>query len=292
MDTDLLTRKFEALGARVKFAPAAADRFRSGLPSPVSLDIRRDDKGEYFDLRIDDRQVEGLDAIDVRPRDRHLLLLAWVRPFEGSVRRGGDWRNPWGIQPPRAQKIQKPRFLCGHDERHWFVAAIPEAAHASTVRTAMEALKPLAVRRAEADVRLPFTHRFTRKNKAFVRQGEWFFLPADVAVPAADVRRNEPLQRSGGKAHWAEFAYRTGGEQVYVSDKFPRGLIGAKFAAYIARHPGARGEFRVMIRNAAVYVRGRVSHPDHATITLNGWHFVVMNTEHEAVARRNVVFLD
>jgi len=37
------------------------------------------------------------------------------------------------------------KFLCGHDERHWFVAAVPGRG-VSNVRTAMEALKPAAVR--------------------------------------------------------------------------------------------------------------------------------------------------
>jgi hypothetical protein len=47
-----------------------------------------------------------------------------------------------------------------------------------------------------------------------------------------------------------------------------------------------------MRRNSGVYVRGRVSHPDHRTIHLNGWHQVVMNTETQAPAMRNVAFLD
>ena len=47
-----------------------------------------------------------------------------------------------------------------------------------------------------------------------------------------------------------------------------------------------------MQRNPGVYVRGRIRHPDHATITLHGWHQVVMNTENESQAMRNVAFLD
>ncbi|MGA7496337.1 MAG: hypothetical protein WBX00_06360 [Isosphaeraceae bacterium] len=47
-----------------------------------------------------------------------------------------------------------------------------------------------------------------------------------------------------------------------------------------------------MLRNAGVYVRGRVRHADHKTIVLHGWHRVLMNTEGEAQARRNVAFLD
>jgi hypothetical protein len=47
-----------------------------------------------------------------------------------------------------------------------------------------------------------------------------------------------------------------------------------------------------MRRNAGVYVRGHVRHADHATIELHGWHRVLMNTEREAKAMRNVAFLD
>ena len=47
-----------------------------------------------------------------------------------------------------------------------------------------------------------------------------------------------------------------------------------------------------MRRNPGVYVRGRVRHADHATITLHGWHRVLMNTEGQSKAMRNVPFLD
>jgi hypothetical protein len=47
-----------------------------------------------------------------------------------------------------------------------------------------------------------------------------------------------------------------------------------------------------MRRNPKVYVRGRVRHPDHATVTLDGWHEVFSNTEHLSKAMGDVVFLD
>ena len=48
----------------------------------------------------------------------------------------------------------------------------------------------------------------------------------------------------------------------------------------------------MMRRNPGVYVRGRVRHADHATITLHGWHRVSMNTEGRSKAMKNVAFLD
>ena len=47
-----------------------------------------------------------------------------------------------------------------------------------------------------------------------------------------------------------------------------------------------------MRRDMKVYVRGRVRHPDHKTVYLDGWHEVFTNTENESFAVRNVVFLD
>ena len=48
----------------------------------------------------------------------------------------------------------------------------------------------------------------------------------------------------------------------------------------------------MMRRNPGVYVRGSVRHADHKTIVLRGWHQVLMNTEGQALAMRNVAFLD
>jgi hypothetical protein len=41
-----------------------------------------------------------------------------------------------------------------------------------------------------------------------------------------------------------------------------------------------------------VYVRGRVRHPDHKTVVLDGWHQIFSNTEHLSAAMQNDVFLD
>jgi hypothetical protein len=61
----------------------------------------------------------------------------------------------------------------------------------------------------------------------------------------------------------------------------------------LAGSPKAKGwGWRTLRRNPGVCVRGRVRHPDHATIALHGWHRVVMNTEGQSKARRNVAFLD
>ncbi len=65
------------MGARVLVAPAACSRW--GPPATdVAVDIRRDGNGEYFDIRFDPRWVLDVNALDVQPTQRHLLLMAKV----------------------------------------------------------------------------------------------------------------------------------------------------------------------------------------------------------------------
>ncbi len=268
MDTKLLDMKFARIGARLKVAGRPARRGRTA--GVVSLDVRADRKGEFFEVVQPPGAGAEVAVLDVRPADRHLLLL---------VRDGKD----------------KSKFLCGHDERHWFVAAIPESAPVGTVEQAKEALKPAEVQAAQARKGLRAEARRRRKNAAYRRQGEWFFLPvADMAVDAKSVLRDEPLARgNGGKPHWAEFCYRTGGEAVHVCARYPNGVTTGQYRDILkANAKAASWDWRMMLRNAGVFVRGRIRHPDHATITLHGWHRVVMNTEGQSRAMKNVAFLD
>lgn len=108
------------------------------------------------------------------------------------------------------------------------------------------------------------------------------------------VLRNEPLTRgNGGKPHWAEFCYRTGGETVYVCSRHPSGVTATHYKAILAVNSKAKSwGWHTMRRDAGVFVKGRIRHADHATITLHGWHRVLMNTEGQSKAMRNVAFLD
>jgi len=266
MDTNHISDKFARIGARFKVAERLARRFQNA--AGLFLDVRADRQGEFFEIS---RQAGAEVAVlDVQPADRHLLLL---------VREGKD----------------KSKFLCGHDERHWFVAAIPETAPVGNVRQAKEALKPAEVQSAQASRGLRAKARNRRKNAAYRRQGEWFFLPApEVFVDDKLVLSNEPLRRgNGGKPHWAECCYRTGGETVYVCSRHPQGVTEAKYRRFLAANSKAKGwGWQAMRRNPGVYVRGRIRHADHATIVLHGWHRVLMNTEGQSKAMRNVAFLD
>jgi hypothetical protein len=240
MDTEILERHFAAIGARIKVLGP-----QRGAPQ---IDVA----SNCFDVRFSGggRPTE-LAVIDIdRPR-RHLLLLA-------------------------REGVEKSKFLCGFDERHWFVVAVPECARNVTgVASAKGALQPALVRAAiERDrPKAPLG----RRNHTFVRQGEWFFVPApELDPPAGLVLRNEPLTRGrGSEAHVLELAYRDAGYRLLSKKERLR----CNWTRFLRADP-------------RLFASGAVRHPDHATIVLRGWHRVAMNTEQQARAMRHVVFLD
>jgi hypothetical protein len=271
MDTALLEKQFASMGARLKVNVRPANR-RSRLTG-FAVDIGRDGRGPFFDVTLGEDAERELEVLDIQPGQRHLLLL---------------------VREPNARREEKHKFLCGHDERDWFAAAVPETVGVGTVRAAMEALKPDDVIAAQARKRLKGRHRNRRRNRAFIRQGEWFFIPQpDLVVDPKLVFHNEPLARGRGASHMAEFAYRTGGETVYVCRDYPLGITEAEYKALLTRKPSTkRLPWTTMRRNAGVYVRGKVRHPDHETVRLNGWHRVLPNTESQAASMRHLTFLD
>ena len=110
MTTEALCRHFSRMGARLKIqVPGARQREK------IRIDIGRDRDGEFFDLRC----LAGIEpeVLQVVPPARHLLLIV----------RDGQAKN---------------KFLLGHDERHWFVAAVP-GDHVRDVPTAIASLRPL-----------------------------------------------------------------------------------------------------------------------------------------------------
>jgi hypothetical protein len=294
---------FALMGARVRVGDVDADTHRAldrglrhwrGKPIDASVartlldslrvDVRRDDAGtEYFDVRCDGR-VE-LVVEDVRPDDRHLVLTARV-PVSAEVEAAMEAE----AAPPRGT------FLCGHDEKAWFVAAIPEFADARDVQAAKDALKPEAVWEAIREAGVPDERRDARKTKAFVRQGEWFFIPRPrLKVDAGKVRRDGRIQRGAGRAHVCQFTYEIGGETVYVRHDYPDGLTEKEYRELPWSQQWDRRwhwRWEVRQRDAHVYVKGNIRHPDHKTVFLMDWHEVVPNTEQRARAMSQVAFLD
>lgn len=276
MNAKHLESKFAAMGARLKVREVPSrwqqgDRQRID-PADFAVDIQRDGHGEFFQLRVPTHLSESLEATvpQVEPKQRHLLLF---------VRKAGA-------------QAQLDRFLCGHDEREWFVAAVPGAA--SSVRQAMDALQPADVREALTRSPVSSHKRYARENRAFRRQGEWFFVPEPTLVANEKiVLRHEPLRRGAGKPHLVEELFRNGGETVYVCGQRPNGLTEREYRGLLRTNAEARTwHWQVMRRNMRVYARGTLRHSDHATITLPFWHRVLTNTETQTRTMAHVAFLD
>jgi hypothetical protein len=273
MDTNLIKAKFEKLGARAKIRPLVRNR-RPSSTGQVVIDVQQDRQGEFFDIQADN--TADVEVLDVQPRDRHLLLMvrqAAERPHQPDI---------------------KDKFLCGHDERHWFVAGVPEQASVSSVVTAKEALKPDAARSRERGKKGKRQKRLRRKTEVFIRQGEWFFIPVpEVRVNEKLILTHEPIRRGSGKPHMCGELYRDGGTTVYVCFQHPNGLTVGEYRKLLKENPkAAKWGWRAMTRDPMVFVRGRITHADHATIRLNGWHRVEMNTENKSRAMASVAFLD
>ena len=246
-----LARHFAKIGARVKVhGPRRWQR------ETYEIDVRSDKQGEYFDLSL--LRATNFQLLQAREDQKHLLIL------------GEDGK----------------RFLCGHDERHWFVAGIKD--RVSTVMAAKASLMPESVRQMVGN--LPPSEVDNRNNRVFKRQGEWFFVPVIKNINPDFILRNEPMRKtSRNKPHWASELYRDGGETVYVSRS--ETLSEAEYVSRVNSDPEKmkRTAWRVMTQNANVYVRGTVRHADHSTVTLDGWHRVFMNAEFTTAA---VAFLD
>ena len=270
MDEFSLKRQFESIGASLKFQtlPQLA-RNRQGRVLTYLLNVEAGPQGEVFTFacRPTAREKLVVQAIDIRPREEHLLLL--VRLLE-----------------------QKDRFLCGHDERHWFVAGLPENGTIRNVLDALEALKPAGVLASLQQERVPRKYTNRRRNRGFYRQGEWFFVPRPDFVPehAAWILHNEPIRRGRSKPHFVEELCRLGGETVYVCEAYPNGLTEDEYRQMLGRKPHAKAwVWRTMRRNMRVFARGRVRHPDHKTLFLPGWYEVLVSPER---TDERVAFLD
>lgn len=267
MRQDVIEKHFGKIGARA----VVGEGLLRGRAERPRVDIRRIDGKEGFVIDVGEGKDE-IAIIEARPDIKHLLLM---------------------IKDP-AQDPAILKYLCGHDERHWFAAAVPEYAHAKNVEDALQALKPAEAMQAQKSKGLRKKNRHKRHNKAWKRQGEWFFVPDSIDPGKSPIHRNEPIVRGRGKAHMCEELFRQGGTVVYVNSRYaPNGISKKEYEKLIDAQPrAAHLPWRTMVRDASVYVRGRITHPDHATVVLPSWHRVLPNNEDKAAAMQHVAFLD
>jgi len=281
--TQLLKQKFEKMGARVAF-----NELTTG--APIRVNVIRDKKGEIFNIETrDDVEVH---IPDFKPNEKHLLLMA-------------RFLNQERPNDPK----QNIKFLCGHDEREWFSSQV-DGGIPGTIKDAKLSLIPDQVSNIQNKAGLKLNTKLKRKNPISIRQGEWFFTPANLENINEDlILKKEPLRVSGSvsgsKPHIAEFAYRAGGTFVYVAqlpfskrqdlsqdqrDELSAGLTEKERKVFFKNHSESKNwSWRPETRNPELYVKGYIRHPDHKTIILPDWHRVYLNTETRG---RFNVFLD
>jgi hypothetical protein len=248
-----LVTKFEKarLPLEVRERPLFPGR---GMDAIVQLDVVRPDRRvrhERFAV-FTGAPTNRVEVEQVDPSLRQLVLLVHEprRRFETFV---GTWQSQ--ARPPNAVRVakngwfvenftesRKRHFLVGMDEQHLFIAQLPRPT--STVWGAHQVLKGDEVRNAERGA-------FERT----VRQGEWFFislLPREEAEVEREAAR-APL-RVRRHVGIAEAAGWSRGGRPHLADE-------------------------VLLVGSRAYVRGRVRHPDHATLELQAWRRVLANTE-------------
>ncbi|MEW6433192.1 MAG: hypothetical protein AB1730_16940 [Myxococcota bacterium] len=239
-----------------------------GAEALVQLDIVRDRRGERFRLwpggarcRIEvegtDRRLQQLVLLVDEPKQSFEVEIGrWVVPDRPIVRREGHRR--WVRHETEGAKRH---FLMGLDEAHLFIAQLPRGV--STVARARELLRGPDVSRAERDA--PFRT---------VRQGEWFLVALDpsrsLALDALAEARPTLVRHRVGIAEAARWA--RAGRQHVADDVL---VLGAGFHLGLPKHlvPPA------VAAGPGVFVRGKLRHPDHATIELKQWRRALPNAE-------------
>lgn len=274
--------KFESMGARIRIGDLKLRRWQSLEDlAPFNLNILSDHRGQYYDLQVNRKKVRRLITLDVRAKQRHLLMFCSERFRD----KNGKWLE------------RDHRVLCGHDEREWFCAEIPEQKRVTTVFQAMDALMPNIVRNSLVRRKVKSGDRLKRKNAGYKRQGEWFFIPDPNFTPRDDVyHRNEPLMRGVGKPHMAELLVRHGGKVGYGNGRQNGPFISdAEYRSRMLADPSGTkfiGWVR-MVQDPIVHVKGWIRHPDHKTVVLQGWHRVEPNTEEtSAGSGQRITFID
>ena len=145
-------------------------------------------------------------------------------------------------------------YLCGVDERQLFICQLPKAC--PTVAAAHLALKRPELIRHEG-----------KSPGRTLRQGEWFLvnltveeldaLKAGIKAKRLAILKDRPLG-SGGHPHVAEEMIQVTGSESQLNSNTATGFP---------------------IRERATFVRGKISHQDHATVVTREWRRVIRNNE-------------
>jgi hypothetical protein len=261
---DHILLAFQRVGARARLR--SIDGSRPGSAQlPMAIDVAVDELGEFFDIQH--KPNVWVSALDTRPSQRHLVLRAG---------------NSWGID----------NFLCGHDEFHWFVAALSNYPNISTVAAAKEALKPDRIARVEHRLRYSTSNR---RNDVFLRQGEWFFMPFRHASidPRRVVCGGELVRGAGSKPHRCDYLCEDG-EREYECPRFPKLAFFESEYRHIlrTRRKAKQWKWRQLPYHPVVYAKGWIRHTDHSPMYLDVWHRVEKNREADSLNMSRLVYRD
>jgi hypothetical protein len=247
-----LIRDFERAGLRLEVPLKAIVDTSASI---FQMDIRRERGREWF--RLWKGQADNVVRVADADRDLNQLVLMVQEPSRtftekvsrrmmhpnrlgalvesGEVRVLKEWETQVLIERTTPESLR--RYLCGLDERHYFVAQVQGG---TTVRDAHRLLKPDAVREAERG-----------GSGRLVRQGEWFFMPLkaeELQLLVGELKRKPHLVRrrvslgGNGRPHVADAVVVLDAERVYA-----RGAV---------RHPDHKtlvlSEWRRVHRNTEV----------------------------------------
>lgn len=262
--------------------PLKANLARAGIPARVShrsflggrvtgrivqMDILKNNKKEELRITVpegDDAEVKVL-GIDKKLNQAVLMVHEPEKEFEETIWDGsiGKYRSI-----TRKTSEEKRRFLVGMDECHLFIAQLTGGA--TSVRQAHDNLRPRNVPSGK-----------TAKKRKIKRQGEWFFTPAtDSEIKEI----NEHIA-----THGAEKNVRIGPRGRWMRGR-PHMVTESVVLNTRRRVEGARDTTFAPVE--IEYVRGRIVHPDHHALHLDGWHKVDMNTENRDLLSRFSNFVD
>lgn len=264
MERSNLKKMFDKIGARITIRKGI-----SNISRAVSMNISNDKKGEHFTFTINPNIKESdimIQILDIDENLRQMLLFLHFPRIEFD-RYGKLMKNKPG------DEYEKSRLLVGHDEMHWFVAGVTNSI---TIKQAFERLRPSAVKLSMEKFKVKDKYWRKRKNKGFIRQGEWFFVPVHfIENNQTIIHKNEPIRRpNGGKPHFVEELIRFGGDIVYVKGN---NIITEK--RYKELDNSEKYGYTLQVRGAKVLGRGKIKHPDHHTVELKSWHEIYLSTE-------------
>lgn len=267
MDRSGLVKQFEKAGLKLELTKKPFVKVSDD--GVFQMDVGRSLNGNRRDewIRIwpgaDENQVE-VRNIDSKICQLVLAVKEGERMFEVDIpktwgkQRGDIVVKEYmkGKQKMLTIKRRTPKamrfMLVGRDERQLFIATLPR--HCTTVKEAHEVLKGSTVTMAEG-----------RVSGKTIRQGEWFFL--HVSEEEAE-RIKQHIKLFGTQKE------RPLGNLLGVRQGKPHVVTEAVVIAPKKLEHGHSVQGR-----SEVYVRGKVRHEDHKTVSFKDWRKVIKNAE-------------